>query len=334
MTNGEHSDISRVLILGVSDIHTAKGCHCANFDEENNTRSSIAKALVAANLEVHVSHPRKPVTPDENVTYHLSDADKDESLRSLLPKVSPDLVISTISGGAFETQKAIIDNVCNAGISRFVANEFGQDTMNGKIQDRLPPTREKARTIEYLKALSQADKITWAAVATGLDLERGLLSGNLGFDLKWQSATLNGKGHERFAASSTAWVGQAVLEVIRHWKDVKNQYLYAAGMTTTANDTVISLEKFTGKEFEVGRGDVEDCAREAEKRMEQGFPDASMFLMGRVVMYDESIGGVKPFLDDDAKLKLGLKGETLDDVVKRVVHKHEHHGGKADCGCE
>ena len=243
-------------------------------------------------------------------------------------------MISTVSGGSFETQKRIIDSAIEAGIPYFVPSEFGQDSLNERVQDRLPPNRERAKTINYLKELAADGRMSWIAAATGVALESGLLNGNLGFDLKWQSAIMHGQGQERFAASSSAWVGRVVVAIIQHWDELQNQYLYAAGMITSANEVVESFEKITGKTFAIGRAYPDECVREAKRRIEQGFPDAGMFLMERSVLYDESLCAVQAFEEDDAKDKLGFDGERLEDVTKIVVHGHEHHGGKADCGCE
>src|SRR5207253_2112023 len=111
----------------------------------------------------------------------------------------------TSSGGIFDTQKAAIDSAIETKIARFVPAEFTHDSLNQKIQDRLPPSRERARTIEYLQQQAKDGRIEWVGIATGTTLDRELLSGNLGFDLKWQSATLHGQGHEPFPASSSSW---------------------------------------------------------------------------------------------------------------------------------
>lgn len=188
--------------------------------------------------------------------------------------------------------------------------------------------------IEYLKQKSKEGKISWIGIATGTTLDRGLLSGNLGFDIKWQSATLHGQGDERFPASSSPWIGKVVTAVIEHWENVRNQYLYAAGLLVTANEVVSALEKETQKTFEVGRQDVRQCVHEAERRLEQGFPDAGMFLMERSVLYDTSLDAAGAFEQNDAKAALGLTGERLVDIIRGVLHDEKHHGGKPGCGCD
>lgn len=294
--------------------------------------TSIIRELDNADLEVHVAHPREPTSAYKKVIYHKTRV-SGESLGALFNEVKPDLVISTVSGNSFEIQKDIIDSAVQAGVPRFIPYEFGQDSLNEKVQKRLPPNKERARTIEYLKQLSADGKISWVAIATGIDLDRGLLNGNLGFDIKWESATLHGEGTERFAGSSSGWLGRVILAAIQHWQEVENQYIYAAGLTTSGSDVVKAFEKATGREYMISKYDVDELVREAEKRIEQGFPDAGMFLMGRSVMYDEDVGAVHPFEEDDAKKKLGLSGEKLDDIVGWVLHEHQHHN-HGGCGCD
>ena len=255
------------------------------------------------------------------------------SLSRIFSASSSDLIISTTSGGDYELQQRIIDCAIETGVQRFMPAEFGHDSLNEQLQRRLPPLKERARTVEYLRQLSTQGRIEWVAVATGTNLDHGITSGNLGFDLKWQSATLHGRGDERFAASSISRVGQAVFAVIQHWNEVRGQYLYASGLMTSANDVLEALEEATGKKWEAGRGEVEDCVREAEQRIDRGFPDDGMFLMERSVLYDESLDAVRPFVLHDAKPLLGLKPERLGDVVKTAIHQHDHHGN-GGCGCD
>ena len=281
---------------------------------------------------MHVAHPHAPLSSTQGVTYH--EHDFSTSLTPLFLDLKPDIVISTTSGGIYETQKAAIDSAIEAEIPRFVPAEFGHDSLNTKLQSRLPPSRERARTIEYLQQQAKDGGVQWVAFATGATLDRGLLSGNMGIDLKWQSATLHGEGHERFPASSSPWIGRVMLAVIEHWQEVKNEYIYASGMTISANEVIAGLEQETGKTFEVGRADVEQCVYEAERRLTSGFPDAGMFLMERSVLYDEDMNAVGPFDQHDAKDRLGLKPENLHDIIHGVLHDEKHHGGKPGCGCD
>ena len=94
----------------------------------------------------------------------------------------------------------------------------------------------------------------------------------MGVDIEWHSATVHGTGTEPFAASSLARVGHVVARVLAHWETVKNQYVYAAGTVTSANDVLKAAEKVIGHEFAVGDHDVEECIQEARKRVDKGYP--------------------------------------------------------------
>lgn len=290
---------------------------------------SLAKTL----SEIHVTTSLSSETESRaQPSLHRCDLSAD-ALRRILNLTRPDVLISAVAGGSFETQKRIIDCAVECGAQRFIPCEFGQDSLNTKIQSRLPPSAERVKVIRYLEELASQGKLSWVGVAVGTILDRGLLSGNLGFDLKWHSATLHGKGDEVFAASSAVLVGRAVTAVIEHWEEVKSRYLHVAGFTTTADEVVGELERATGQNWTVGRAEVDECVHEAERRIERGFPDAGMFLMERSVLYDEALEAAKSFMEDDAKDILRLKPEALRDIIHHVIHEHQRHSGKADCGC-
>ena len=68
-TNGAHSVIHRVLILGVRDItviHDSIRWH----GQAVYPATPIIRELDNANLEVHVAHPREPADPYKKVKYH------------------------------------------------------------------------------------------------------------------------------------------------------------------------------------------------------------------------------------------------------------------------
>ena len=267
------------------------------------------------------------------ISHHKSNFSFD-SLTSTFANIRPDVVISTSSGGSYDTQKCVIDACIAAQVPRFIPAEFGQDSLNDGIQKRLPPTGERAGVINYLQNIPKNEDFEWCAVATGYTLDHGLLSGNLGFDLKWQSATVPGNGSESFAASSAAWHGRVVKATLERWDSVQGQYLYAAGLTTSADAIKRDLQIASGKDWEVGYVDVEDILREAERRLDRGFPDAGMFLMERSVLFDERLGAERPFVEQDAKAVLGLEAEHLEGIIHSVLHQQKHNHGKADCGCD
>ncbi|KAF7197405.1 hypothetical protein HII31_01215 [Pseudocercospora fuligena] len=318
LDGGRNASIQKVLIIG-----------------DNRKAASISKSLPAEEgiTEIyHAVHRQSTLKPSGNIRIHPTDFSAD-SLRSVFSYVKPGVIFSTSSGGSYDFQRQLIDLAIEFRVPRFVAAEYEQDSLNSKIQARLPPCRERARVIEYLQQRSSQNQIEWAAVATGCALDQGLISGNLGFDIKWQSVTVHGTGQERFAASSTAWIGQVTVAILNNWEAIKNQYFYASGTITSANEILNALQIQTGQNWERGEVEVEEAMREAERRMDRGFPDAAMFLMEKSVLCDESLDALKPFIEQDCKEKLGLQTESLDELVMHAVHEFQHHG-KGGCGCD
>jgi hypothetical protein len=245
-----------------------------------------------------------------------------------------DLIISTISGGDYDLQVRIIDAAVASGVRRFIPHEFGQDSLSKGVQERIPRSTVRARVIDYLRHVSDTTAaFEWVAVAIGCILDSMLISGDLGFDLQWQSATIHGTGNERFAATSLGRVGVVTASVIRNWNEVKNQYIYAAGVLVSAKEILASLERLTGSTWSAGFSDVEGCVREGESRIERGFPDAGMFLMERSILYDEQLDAVCAFQDQDAKEILQLEPDDVNNIVGEALHSFKHRG-KPGCGCE
>lgn len=244
-----------------------------------------------------------------------------------------DLIISTTAGGDADQQIDIVDAAVAAGVLRFMPHEFGQDTLNKEISKRLRKSAGRAKVIEHLqKTSSDHQDFEWVGVATGYTLDTGLISGNMGFDMEWHSATIHGVGNEIIAASSLQRVGQVVARVLTHWETVKNQYIYAAGILTSASEVLRSAENATHREFTVGNYDVEDCIREGEARIKQGYPDSGMFLLERSILYDEELSAAEPFKSRSSNKLLQLAPESVETIVNNAYHDLKHHG-KPGCGC-
>jgi hypothetical protein len=232
-----------------------------------------------------------------------------------------------------EQQILLIDAAVAAGVQRFIPCEFAHDTLNKQIQARLPKYAAQADIINYLRSMSKSNlNFEWTAVATGYTLDMKLMGGDFGFDMEWHSANINGTGTEPFAVSSLSRIGDAVTSVIRHWDEVKNQYLYAASVVTTANEVLKYVEETTKREYTVGYSDVEECIEEAEKRIQRGFPDSGMFLFERSILYDVRLDASAPFASQSANKLLQLPPESVETIIKKAHHELKHHG-KPGCAC-
>lgn len=266
-----------------------------------------------------------------------------ESLTQLFQTVQPDIIFSTQAAGSSNTQKTYIDAAVTSGIPRFVLAEWGHDTTNPEIQKRLPPYCERAKTLSYIQEKSLNHEIEFVGIATGpTPLEHALISGNLGFDFTWHTATLHGDNQSAanlFPTSSADWISRLALKIIQNWNEIKNSYLHAAEFLISSEQILSTLqalpdvgEKWTCSEVR----DVSELTQEAERRFEMGFPDAGMMLLERSVLFDEEVGVAKNFVQKDAKKRLGLEEPvgSLEDVVRKATDTFSKQGKGGNCGCD
>ncbi|KAF2092332.1 isoflavone reductase family protein [Saccharata proteae CBS 121410] len=360
------SSIGNVLIIGNQSLSSTI-VHALSHNPSLRISVLTSPSQTPPTLSHSHSHPQ--------ITHKTTDFSP-PSLRTAF--AHQDLIISTISGGDYALQTRIINAAVSAGVPRFIPHEFGPDSLNLRVQDRLPPAAERARVIRYLRGMQNEPEhpstvpsppsasingcgehcthdhsltaedsgveveissgfsapFSWVAIACGCILDAKLTSGDLGFHLKWQSATIHGDGSERFAATSLAYVGQIVASVIEKWDDdrVRNRYLCVSGTVTTANEVIECLMEKTGKEWEVGYVEVGECVKEGRRRIETGWPDAGMFLMEKSVLVDEEVSAVEGFISGEGRAVLGLGEENVVDVVERAVEDFGVNG-KGDCGC-
>jgi len=170
------------------------------------------------------------------------------------------------------------------------------------------------------------------AIATGYTLDTNLISGNMSLDMEWHSATIHGIDTEPFAASSLERVGSVVAQTIDHRDEVKNQYIYVAGVVTSANEVLKSAEKATGRAFTIGNYNVEESILEAHQRIESGYPDSGMFLLERSILYDEQVDAEAPFRTRSMNEKLGLCSKSVQAIVEKAYDDLKHRSNSG-CAC-
>ncbi|OCK78542.1 hypothetical protein K432DRAFT_444556 [Lepidopterella palustris CBS 459.81] len=270
----------------------------------------IINAAVAAGVKRCIPHEFGPDSLNEDIQARLPPIEERARIIRYLRSIQ--------TAGS---QPSGIPSVAN-GYANHAGKGCGYSSHDGDIEDGVNSQTSSGHKIPF----------EWVAVAVGCILDTKLVSGDLGFDIKWQSATIHGSGNESFAASSLQRVGEVIASIIQHWDQVKNRYLYAAGLITSANEIVGTLQKATGKEWTVGYAETVECVREGQARIERGFPDAGMFLMERSVLFDRELKAVEAFERNSANKTLGLAQESVDRVVSGAVHEFQH-SGKVDCGC-
>ena len=117
-------------------------------------------------------------------------------------------------------------------------------------------------------------------------------------------------------------------EILMMGGERQDGYFYIVGLMTCQNEIMDALETSSGKEWSVGRVDVEEVVREGKLRMEKGFFDGAMMLLERSALFGK--------LDDVETRQKGKLGQKGNDSVGKVVEQmlmELARNGEADCGC-
>ncbi|MCJ1237446.1 hypothetical protein MMC14_005431 [Varicellaria rhodocarpa] len=114
-------------------------------------------------------------------------------------------------------------------------------------------------------------------------------------------------------------IGAAVVRILQREDETKNRMLYIQGFCVSQNDVLKSLERVTGRDWQVTHMNSEKSIR-AIKGMSDKDPlnDDAVEEMVSVLGLVDSNWEAK---DDLANSLLGLEAEDLDQVVKTVVGK-------------
>jgi hypothetical protein len=97
-----------------------------------------------------------------------------------------------------------------------------------------------------------------------------------------------------------------------------NRYLYIESFTITANQLLASLEKVTGKKWQVTHVNAEERKREGMEKMAKGDFSSAMLLI-QYILYVEGHGGNYMEYQEGANELLSLPKEDLDEVLAGII---------------
>lgn len=77
-----------------------------------------------------------------------------------------DAVVLTISPNDIGQIKLLIDGAIKAGVKRFIPSEFGSDTSDHKVVERVPLFAGKEEIVKYLQS-KEPSGLSWTAIING-----------------------------------------------------------------------------------------------------------------------------------------------------------------------
>lgn len=168
---------------------------------------------------------------------------------------------------AFKNQDAVIIALTTSlidvpGVKRTIPSEYGANNLDPRGLSFIHVYDIKGAILEYLipKAKERDGKLTWTSISCGSWLDGALdpsKSGNfLGIDLKARKATIYDSGNARFAITTSQNTALAIVRALTNPELTANKQVFLADFVSTAHNMVASLEKQTGKQFEITQKDT------------------------------------------------------------------------------
>ncbi|KAJ5210789.1 hypothetical protein N7491_010599 [Penicillium cf. griseofulvum] len=229
-----------------------------------------------------------------------------------------DVVISAVGASAFGEQKKFVDAAIRTGVKRFIPSEFSANSQNEVVLQLLPLFEQKKELVEYLKS-KETHGLTWTGIASSGLFDWGLANGFLEFDIARHTATIWDGGNKSFTLTNQKALGEAVVSLLLHPHETRNQFLFIASIETTQKDILAALEKESGVKWTVNETTTNIQVNEAVNKLAAGDFNGAFALVRATVF--GNIAGLHSNYAKEEKLAnnvLGLHLETVSDVVKRV----------------
>ncbi|KAJ6184420.1 hypothetical protein N7519_005721 [Penicillium mononematosum] len=200
-----------------------------------------------------------------------------------------DVVISMVGGIAAGDQRVFIDAAIAASVKRFFPSEFGPYSRNPEFAAVNPVVLPaKAGTWDFF-----------------------------GFDLSSKTVTLIDGGTSVFTATSLSTIGKALIAMLDHADETKNQYVFVSSFNVSQKDILDVVEKVDGQKWTVKHDTSEKVIAEGKRRLAAGDFAGIIDLTRGGAFGKQALGDSRPYgLWDD---KLGLPREDIEQAVKDVL---------------
>jgi hypothetical protein len=228
-----------------------------------------------------------------------------------------DVVVSLISPWACQVQQHILGVAVKAGVKRFIPTDFGYDTTNANAITLLPALQIKADIYQYLKS-QECNGLAWTAIITGGFFDWGLANGFTGFDLPNYKARIYDDGNLPFSTSTVTLIGSAVAKILLEPEATQNRHIYISSFTTTQNEMLAVLEKYSTGSWEITRVSSKAKIEEAREMLRSG-DDIAAALRLLILAVQHTAGNGSDFSGRDSNEALALPKENMDDIVQGLL---------------
>ncbi|KAF2499643.1 isoflavone reductase [Lophium mytilinum] len=281
-----------------------------------NLGPAILEQLIASSFNITVLS-RKESTSTFPSGVKVIKADYSDVSALVAAFKGQDAVVATLAAPALGDQPKFIDAAIAAGVKRFIPSEFGSDTASAALRKAVPAFEGKKAIVDYLK--TKEKEISWSAVITGAFFDWGVKVGFLGPNLQTKTADVIDNGTAPFTATNLATIGKAVVSILQHEAETKNQYVYISSFNTSQAEVVSLVEKLSGDKYPTTNSKSSDLYAEGAKKRAAGdhsgtYDQIKAALAGEGGLGDHAAAG----LWND---RLGLEKEDAETTIKKILGK-------------
>jgi uncharacterized protein YbjT (DUF2867 family) len=151
-----------------------------------------------------------------------------------------DAVIAPIGLAALPHQSRMIDAAADAGVQRFVPNEF---SFPPAVEDGSNPAFAYKYGIRQHCESKLPQGLSWTGVANAAFFEWGIETGYLRLDVHKRTQILVDGGDHHFPATTFRGIAAAVAGVLKHPEETKNRMVWVQSFATTLNELRGAIEK-------------------------------------------------------------------------------------------
>ncbi|KAJ4127380.1 hypothetical protein NW765_017332 [Fusarium oxysporum] len=303
--------------------------HVALVGATGNLGPAILEQLLAASLNVTVlarvgsANKVLALTNSNNVRVREVDYSSHSSVVSALDTV--DIVISTLGfANLYEIQKSLMDASIEAGVSRFIPSEFGNDSANPLVR-KLPVFADKIKTQEYLESkVAENPKFSYTFVYNNSFLDWQLQNGFM-VNLKDHTATLYDGGDVVYSATRLSTIGRALAAIAKNLDVTKNRHIYIQDIAITQNQIIEIAKRVDGKEWTTtvaSTAEIEEKSHQALKSSDPAEVAGSALGFIARACWGEGYGGDFSKSNNDLLGLPGLSTEGLEELVRDIMKNY------------
>ena len=225
---------------------------------------------------------------------------------------------------AMESQITLIDAAAKAGVRWVLPTEFGSDIYSPIAKD-FPMTGMKKKYRDVIEEKG----MNWVAVVNNPWFDWSFKQGLWSIDVPGRKATIYNPGDVKFNTTTLGQVGRGVAALLSLSDEKLNAYrnkpVYLRSFLITQRQALESAIRATGtkeSDWEITTQEPEVAIKASRDAVSAGNPMAFITEFYLAHMQEGRGGNYEEKAAKDAEV-LGLKEESLDEVIERVVKELE-----------